>query len=205
MYMFKIQSLSIVFALATAVANAQLTSCLRLDYEARLGLHGAQYASGPYQLLVGGEEANGSFPSYTEGSRTGSADADGTISLIYGDPEKRLLYTDLDRGIISWKTSYAGNPKNGTWTILTDTLPVIDWVLSDSVRVSEALGLNTRKATASWAGREYEAWYAPSLPIRLGPYKFHGLPGAIVSLRSLDEKVAFELTRYAPGVQQRHH
>ena len=38
------------------------------------------------------------------------------------------------------------------------------------------------KATTDFRGRKWEAWYAPSIPYSFGPWKFHGLPGLIISI-----------------------
>ncbi len=39
---------------------------------------------------------------------------------------------------------------------------------------------NAQKATASFGGREWTAWFSKDIPFQDGPYKFHGLPGLIV-------------------------
>lgn len=44
------------------------------------------------------------------------------------------------------------------------------------------LGLNCYRATASYGGRRYTAWFSPEIPISDGPYVFCGLPGLIVQI-----------------------
>jgi GLPGLI family protein len=39
-----------------------------------------------------------------------------------------------------------------------------------------------QKATTSFGGREWIAWFTTELPFPDGPYKFHGLPGLIIKL-----------------------
>lgn len=39
-----------------------------------------------------------------------------------------------------------------------------------------------QKATTSWGGRDWTAWFVEELPFPDGPYKFQGLPGLIVSI-----------------------
>lgn len=43
-------------------------------------------------------------------------------------------------------------------------------------------GYQTSKATCSFRGRSYTAWYTPEIPIEVGPWKFQGLPGAILEV-----------------------
>jgi GLPGLI family protein len=58
------------------------------------------------------------------------------------------------------------NPQD--WQFTTDTLTV--------------LGYPCQKATASFRGREYEAWFSPEIPIKEGPWKLFGLPGLILKV-----------------------
>jgi len=62
---------------------------------------------------------------------------------------------------------------------------------NDATRV--IFGMNCKKATCRYAGRDYEAWFAPEIPISDGPYKFSGLPGLIVLLQDSDKEHVFEL------------
>ena len=41
---------------------------------------------------------------------------------------------------------------------------------------------NAQKATTSYGGREWVAWFSTDIPFQDGPYKFYGLPGLIVKL-----------------------
>lgn len=55
-----------------------------------------------------------------------------------------------------------------------------DWkILSDKQKIGE---YNTQKATTSFGGREWVAWFSTEIPFQDGPYKFYGLPGLIVKI-----------------------
>ncbi len=41
---------------------------------------------------------------------------------------------------------------------------------------------NTQKATTSFGGRDWTAWFTTDIPIQDGPYIFYGLPGLIVKI-----------------------
>ena len=54
-------------------------------------------------------------------------------------------------------------------------------------------GYPVQKATTSYAGRDYIAWFTPEIPIPDGPYKFNGLPGLILRISDLEDDYNFEL------------
>lgn len=56
-------------------------------------------------------------------------------------------------------------------------------------------GYNCLKATTSFAGRNYEAWFTMDIPISDGPYKFHGLPGLIVKIYDTSNEHKYELVK----------
>ncbi len=62
----------------------------------------------------------------------------------------------------------------------TESIKPQNWQLSDEEK--QIAGYNCKKATTSFSGRDYIAWYTPEIPIGDGPYKFTGLPGLILSL-----------------------
>lgn len=55
-------------------------------------------------------------------------------------------------------------------------------------------GYHSQKATLDWKGRQYEIWYTEELPFSTGPWKFVGLPGAILEVKdkSGDISITYE-------------
>jgi GLPGLI family protein len=68
--------------------------------------------------------------------------------------------------------------------IYADTLHPMEWKLESEERIVG--GIPCKKATVRFKGRDYVAWYAPSIPISNGPWKLGGLPGLI--LEAYDER-----------------
>ena len=60
----------------------------------------------------------------------------------------------------------------------------------------EVLGYKVQKASGSFAGREYEAWFSPELPFSDGPYKFAGLPGLILEISDLQDHYHFTFSAF---------
>ncbi|MCS3533140.1 GLPGLI family protein [Chryseobacterium sp. JUb7] len=55
-----------------------------------------------------------------------------------------------------------------------------EWkILPEKQKIGE---YDTQKATTTYGGREWIAWFSTAIPFQDGPYKFYGLPGLIVKL-----------------------
>ena len=68
-------------------------------------------------------------------------------------------------------------------------MPNFKWqILSES---KEILGYKCQKAQGEFRGRKYIAWFAPSIPISDGPWKFCGLPGLILAVEDMDKYFVF--------------
>jgi GLPGLI family protein len=59
-------------------------------------------------------------------------------------------------------------------------------------------GYACQRATTTFGGRTWEAWFTRTVPISDGPYKFYGLPGLIVKISDLRDHYVFELTKLRP-------
>jgi GLPGLI family protein len=60
----------------------------------------------------------------------------------------------------------------------------INWTLTDDY--SYVLGYRCQKATCKFRGRSFEAFFTSEIPYNDGPYKFDGLPGLILKVKSVD-------------------
>lgn len=76
-----------------------------------------------------------------------------------------------------------------------------DWAIDDE-RATIA-GLDCQRARIRYGGREYTAWFAPSVPIPDGPYVFAGLPGLIVKVSDDRDWYTFTLKSYTPTPAER--
>lgn len=76
--------------------------------------------------------------------------------------------------------------------LYTEPLPEFDWELAAGER--EIIGYACRRATCTFRGRRYEAWYAEEIPAALGPWKFRGLPGLILAVKDNAGVIELEAT-----------
>lgn len=63
-------------------------------------------------------------------------------------------------------------------------------------------GYETQKATTSFAGRDYVAWFTPEVPVPEGPYKFNGLPGLILEIADTEDHWIYSfigLEKFSPA------
>lgn len=51
----------------------------------------------------------------------------------------------------------------------------------------EILGYICTKAITHYRGRDYVAWFTTQLPFKAAPWKYHGLPGVMLEVKSLDD------------------
>jgi GLPGLI family protein len=100
-----------------------------------------------------------------------------TQDFFYKDYEKdTLIYNE---SILSKKT------------FIGEKINLINWEIQAK---SDSIILNQKciKAIGKFRGRIYEAFFSPNLHQRGGPWKFDGLPGVILSVKSLDNYFVIE-------------
>ena len=92
------------------------------------------------------------------------------ISTVVTNPEGFLYYNDLKS-----KTLYS---RDLGFDYVKDTTIDIRWELTNE---SKKIGAYTvQKATATFRGRNYTAWFTTQIPLPYGPWKLSGLPGLIL-------------------------
>lgn len=89
--------------------------------------------------------------------------------------KKKIITTDK---IISSNFIYEEDMENINWTILSDTLIILNF--------------NCQKAMATFRGRNYEAWFTEEIPLSMGPFKFYGLPGLILKIGDIRNNYVYE-------------
>lgn len=123
------------------------------------------------------------------------------VSIIDSLPFKKYkvnkgsdVYIDLGKGIKFHRQILMGDlgQNNIYFTsqikkinyLVSDAPPVIKWNLKN--KETKKIGKYVcKKATAIFRGTEVEAYYTTEIPISAGPFKFKGLPGLILEVRTL--------------------
>lgn len=100
----------------------------------------------------------------------------GVDFMVYKDKVERKVITTDEFGPSAYK--------------LTEDTPDFGWKISTG-DMKEVLGFQCMKATCSFRGREYEAWFTMELPISDGPWKFCGLPGLIMEVYDIPRQYRY--------------
>lgn len=74
--------------------------------------------------------------------------------------------------------------------IYEETGNPVEWELAEAT--DTVCGYECMKATGSYGGRQWEAWFAPEIPVSSGPWKFSGLPGLILKAKDSGNLHEFE-------------
>ena len=65
----------------------------------------------------------------------------------------------------------------------------IKWQLQEEHK--KVSGYQCQKASTTFRGRNYEAWFTGEIPLSFGPWKFNGLPGLILEIYDQTGQVYF--------------
>jgi GLPGLI family protein len=90
--------------------------------------------------------------------------------------ENKIILTDVQPPN---RTQYSEDVPKQNWKILNEA--------------KDFNGYKCQKATCTFRGRNYEAWFTREIQIKEGPWKFNGLPGLIVRVYDTQEHYDFEL------------
>lgn len=71
----------------------------------------------------------------------------------------------------------------------TERAPKLAWVLTENKKM--ILDYPCWQAITSYGGRTWQAWYTPSIPHNVGPWKSSGLPGLILQLQDEQKHYVF--------------
>jgi GLPGLI family protein len=145
-----------------------------------------------YQVLQNGE------------LKEGNLFKTGTQSIFYYENKKASSSSEKQE-VIDGETVYKANMvdrsmfsseklyKNGTYSqyVVSEKMNDILWKLSaEEKKIGNYL---CKKATATYKGRNYTAWYTLQVPLLFGPWKLHGLPGMIVEAYDAENFISFKL------------
>lgn len=109
---------------------------------------------------------------------TGSRGSRAAMLLVSNIGE---IYTNYPKG----KSTVIYNMDGAGSYLYEETTPKMAWEISTEHKM--ILGYNCTAAICKYRGREYKAWFTMDIPLSYGPWKFTGLPGLIMEVKTQDE------------------
>jgi len=101
--------------------------------------------------------------------------------------ENEYLFRNIEEGktniyehFATYYLGYSEPTEFPVWEISTDT--------------KEILGFTCIRATCSYRGRQWNAWFAPEIPISEGPWKLGGLPGIVLEASDCRNHYTYKAT-----------
>lgn len=101
-----------------------------------------------------------------------------SFEIFKNYPANNETVTEQAGKVFGGSYIYNENLNDFTWKISNDTIPI--------------LGYTCQKATTTFRGRNYTAWFTPDIPSNNGPWKFGGLPGLILKISDDKRNFTFE-------------
>ncbi len=111
------------------------------------------------------------------------------------DDEATFYYTPQGKNITTIYKDYSSNKLFSKqdiadkYFIIEDSLSIFDWQIFEDTK--DILGYACQLAKTNFRGRTYKAWFTSDLPVG-GPWKYDGLPGMILLLKTETEFITYE-------------
>lgn len=128
---------------------------------------------------------------YEDGFVSGEAfDGDiGDNNFVFGGMNKSRIYQYIEHpNLIMFQIFKNNNPDSmlrKDYNII-DEMPEMNWVINDKKPFVEIHGYPCQEATLEFRGSKFMAYFTHEIPTTFGPWKFHGLPGLILEIKSLN-------------------
>ncbi|MFN0728717.1 GLPGLI family protein [Polaribacter gochangensis] len=114
------------------------------------------------------------------------------INIDGNDKIGKQVYKNLNERKIIFRDVYSKEGKLRP-CIVEEKTPNFVWGFGHGVEVKKIGKYVCNLAKLKFRGREYEVWFTTKIPIIHGPWKFYGLPGLIIEMKSIDGNIHFLL------------
>ena len=167
-------------------AYAQTSFTYKIKYDMQLSYSGIKKLNS--ELLLNNIKAVFFFKEASPVQNNSRANADSFYIEIV-DTSTNYVITNLSNNLLVELGRLPGvkDPFD-----VVESIPFIDWKISNESK--KINNFKTIKATCRFRGRNYIVWFTPDLPTSFGPWKLHGLPGAILEAKDDMNQVVFIAT-----------
>jgi len=138
-------------------------------------------------LLIGNNVSKFFFPYEIEIVKNASGESG--IRMVEG---RGLGGTEIFKNLKTNKETITTTPDGKAVYIYEEDIPELNWKITNESMV--ILSYTCKKATTTFLGRQYDAWFTTDIPINNGPWKLGGLPGLILKANDVQNHYIFECT-----------
>lgn len=126
----------------------------------------------------------------TKTSRNFSSDQKLNTVKVYNDTIGKRVFNKYSSDSLILNESFLDENY-----IVLDVKIKNSWSLIDEFKT--IANFNCQKASISFRGRQYIAWFTTEIPVPTGPWKLHGLPGLIMEAYDINNEVNFLFKSYS--------
>ncbi|WP_298950012.1 GLPGLI family protein [uncultured Nonlabens sp.] len=110
-------------------------------------------------------------------------------NIMLGGVDDKYIFKNTKRNSLSSFESYDGKD----YFMVNEKLPIYHWTLYDDYKTIQ--NYKCQKATTSFRGRVYTAWFTQDIATIHGPWKFNGLPGLIMQIADRNKYYLWSVKR----------
>lgn len=115
-----------------------------------------------------------------------------TMSMEFNIPDNRKVhhqvFIDRLKNQIITQEIYLKNWSFNPCVVIESTGSIRWEITGEEKKIGS---FNAFEAITSFRGRNYSAWFTTDIPLSIGPWKFHGLPGLILEIKDEELGVQF--------------
>jgi len=111
----------------------------------------------------------------------------GELSVAEPKTGYRYIYKNNRTNSLQY-SEYVPGQRNKVY--VQEKLEQFNWKLTGNKKT--ILNYSCQEAITTYHGRDYVAYFTTQLPYKAAPWKFHGLPGVMLKIRTTDDKIKME-------------
>jgi GLPGLI family protein len=166
----------LAFPITTAIGQTKIT----VDYDFYEGYPDVNPSTNSSLLKI--NDSDSVFEIYNKSTKDSTSTYftdDGTQHLVRypkSDENSTVIKNYKKDSLLTLDLGYHPNK----FFYIAEKMSLFDWEMKDGEK--EILNYKCNKATTTFRGRNYTAWFAAEIPVSDGPWKFTGLPGLILEV-----------------------
>lgn len=176
-----------IFCFSLTSSYAQVKGTIEYKLTTNDGFMAGSKVSNYIVYFYGNKSIEVPIPKNTKNSLVADGDNSLIETKIIGNSKPVFIYKNF-----ATKELQLSDYIQRNLYLIKDTLANFKWKVSKEHK--KILDYNCTKATTSFRGRTYEAWFTDEIPIANGPWKFCGLPGLIIAVKDLNSIYSYEIT-----------